>query len=235
MIDCAAQTERVVASYGLPRVSALCTVASVVFTLSMSVATTGWAKQSEAQIAAYIEQLDASDDKKRSQAIAALVAIGPSAVPQLIGAFRHLRFKFDGVEVLNEIGPLAVDALRQALRDPDENIRMGAAEGLEGLGSYAEAAVPNLVEALKDKKQGVRRAAAMALMRVVGPGADAGVNEIAAALKDPDDTVRSAAAEALGKIGPATSVPIDALIEALKEDDVSGVRMNAARSLSDLG
>lgn len=224
---------RVVGRASKSLVSMLPTVVFVLLALFLGVATSGWAQQSEVQISAYIKQLDASDEKKRSQAIAALVAMGPTAVPQLIAAFKDPSVRFDALEVLNQIKPVAIDALKQALRDPHEGVRIGAAHALGHLRAYAQSAVPDLIAALKDNKESVRRDAANALAQVVGPGSGAVVNDLVAALKDPDDVTRAFAAVALGRIGAAASAASVALIEVLKEDNKLAI--NAAGALGQIG
>ena len=60
----------------------------------------------------------------------------------------------------------AVEALAEALRDPDETVRMGAAYGLADLGPEAKSAVPALKQASKDTSKQVRDAAAHAMKKV---------------------------------------------------------------------
>jgi HEAT repeat protein len=61
-----------------------------------------------------------------------------------------------------------VPLLRDALRDPDPELRWRAAEALGRIGPGARDAVPDLTAALKDPDEAVRRWAAWALGRVEG-------------------------------------------------------------------
>ena len=87
--------------------------------------------------------------------------------------------------------------------------------------------MPALIEALRDPDPGMRWRAAEAL-RHIGPSAAAAAPALVeAALRDPNEDVCEAATEALGQ----TSIPVPALIEALRDPD-AGVRLRAARVLS---
>jgi HEAT repeat protein len=68
-----------------------------------------------------------------------------------------------------KIGPeaeTAVDALAEALKDPDPSVRGWAAQALGQIGPKATAAVPALTEALKDKDPYIREMAAEALRKI---------------------------------------------------------------------
>ena len=68
-----------------------------------------------------------------------------------------------------EIGPSAVPALIEALRDDDGGVRAGAAAALGEIGPAAAAAVPALTEALRDAKGEVRVRVAGALGEIGPP------------------------------------------------------------------
>jgi hypothetical protein len=57
----------------------------------------------------------------------------------------------------------AVPALTAALKDPNKNVRVGAAYALAKIGPDARPAIPKLREALKDRDLDVRAGAAYAL------------------------------------------------------------------------
>ena len=116
---------------------------------------------------------------------------------------------------LSRIGPAAVPALTEALKDEDHNVRQGAIVALGSIGPTAKD-VPALIRALKDEDAQVRDIAAGALAGI-GPAA---VSALAQALKDEDRFVRGRAAYALGRIGPAAKDAVPALTEALKDKSI---------------
>jgi HEAT repeat protein len=121
----------------------------------------------------------------------------------------------------------AIDALIEALEDPDDDVRWNTAEALGNIGS--EAAIDGLIKALEDPNGDVRWNAAEALGNI---GSEAAIDGLIKALEDPDDNVRWRAAEALGKIG--LEAAIDGLIKALEDSDYD-VRGNAAEALGKIG
>ncbi len=111
----------------------------------------------------------------------------------------------------------AIPALRQALSDPEEPVRVNAAYALAGIG---EAAVEPLVEALEDGKEAYETEsilhvadAAYALSALGRPAVPA----LTAALADPREHIRGAAAFALGDMGPGAADASDALVGLLNE------------------
>jgi len=96
----------------------------------------------------------------------------------------------------------AVDALRVALRDSDENTRGAAAVALGWIGAPAAPAAGDLGKLLSDPSVDVRSSAAVALGRI-GPQAKPAVAALTQAVKDREESVRLAAVAALGKIGPS--------------------------------
>lgn len=107
-------------------------------------------------------------------------------------------------EALAGIGPAAVPALRQALRESMDSISVVAARALGRIGAPASAAIPDLVDALH------RPLVELAAIKATG-----GSNSPAGLLREFD--IRLAAVEALGRIGGAA---IPALIEALSHPTV---------------
>ena len=69
-------------------------------------------------------------------------------------------------------GAPALPALTAALKDPDEQVRYGAARALEGIGDRAIPAVPALIQATNDTSVMVQRASARALRAIQGRRAD---------------------------------------------------------------
>lgn len=115
------------------------------------------------------------------------VAPAPSTVPLLragfpLPAIRQETLQETAATALARIGPEAISALVQALRDVDPQVRIQAALALARMGPDASPAVPALMEALSDRDEAVRRSAARALGQV-GPPARAAIPALIAALR----------------------------------------------------
>jgi len=117
--------------------------------------------------------------------------------------------------------PRAVEALGEALGDPDAGVRQNATIALGKIGAPA---LDALIAALQDPDRDVRQFAAKALGQIGDPRGIAG---LVIALHDTQMDVRSQAAFALSRIGAPA---VDALITALQDPDAN-VRANAARIL----
>jgi HEAT repeat protein len=132
-----------------------------------------------------------------------------------------------------EVGP----ALIIALRDPNAEVREGAARGLNQIGGQAslpKETVQRLVEALKDPEENVSRSAAEALStgrahaKIVVPA-------LIEALQDPRARVRAASAESIRLFGPIAREAIPSLIKTLKQDKDREVIEAVCRALSSMG
>jgi len=135
----------------------------------------------------------------------ALARIGPNARPAAEAVTRNLGdeeviVRRASAYALGAINPPeeAVEALKQALKDPNPTVRGAAAMWLEGVPDRL--AVPPLLAALKDADGRVRYIAARTLGGTRDPRALA---PLVAALGDKDSSVRQAAAQALKKIRAA--------------------------------
>ena len=95
----------------------------------------------------------------------------PSLTDEL--PLRNWTIRETAADALWRIGPAAVPALIDSLKDPDGYVRFLAARSLAHLGSDAEAAVPALIVALDDPEELVRRQAARALGQIGPAAADA--------------------------------------------------------------
>ncbi|HEU4754797.1 MAG TPA: HEAT repeat domain-containing protein, partial [Armatimonadota bacterium] len=154
----------------------------------------------------------------------------PETAPDLAalakGADRSLRLK--AVEALGLLGPGGLEALQEALRDPDGEIRAEAVRAIAR--TPGSRSVDLLCDALLRYGEEVRRAAAEAL----GGFSDARVvPALLAALRDPSLQVRRAAAESLGRREELGEVA-PRLGEALRDDDMA-VRIRIAAVLTGVG
>lgn len=85
---------------------------------------------------------------------------------------------------LARIGPAAIPALIDALKDPNAEVRDRAAQALARMGPPARQAVPQLIAALQDPDWKVRRSAARALGQI-GPDAEKAVPALIEIIRDP--------------------------------------------------
>jgi len=84
---------------------------------------------------------------------------------------------------LAQIGPVAIPALKTALKDENPKVRRQAARALGQMGPAAEPAVPELTAAVEDESPEVRDAAVQALGKI-GPAAAPAIPELIQALGD---------------------------------------------------
>jgi HEAT repeat protein len=76
------------------------------------------------------------------------------------------------LEQFRESGLPAVPKLTAALKDPDDEVRYGAARALQAIGSGATAAIPALTQATNDTSVMVQRASARAIRVIQGQAAE---------------------------------------------------------------
>lgn len=162
------------------------------------------------------------------------VALGQVAVVPLVALLRdqYLPLYRQAVEALVALGPLAVRDLVGALEHRDYWVRAGAAEALGRIAAESgpdQEAFAKLLVALSDRSKTVREAAALALGAM---GSADAVEPLIAVLDDPYATVRAAAATALGKIGSIKAVR--ALMQIGRTDPDWGVRRAAREALGAL-
>ena len=121
-----------------------------------------------------------------------------------------------------------------ALRSPDEKVRLQAIDALGHAGPDAESAVAKLVEQMTDKSPAVRAHAAHAL-EMIGPAASDAAAALVKAIGDPDVHVRRTAIMALERIHPDPRVVVAALGKALKDNKDPAVRVAALDALTNAG
>ncbi len=138
-------------------------------------------------------------------------------------------------EFLYKIGQkkLGIEALIQAFKDNDFEVRGQAVDSLGRLGKSDKTVIEALLLAMKDENSAVRQNAAASLG---GLGkADKNVIEaLILAMKDDSYYVQKNASTSLVTLGKANKNVIEALILAMKDED-SYARQNAADSLGRLG
>ena len=194
-----------------------------------------------------IRVLNDTDREVRIDAIQALAAIRPPSadtISALNTAMRHRdpNTRKAAAAALGELG--VVEALAQALRDPDKGIRRNAVRPLRrivtGPGpsydpSVTSAAIAALAGALSDAHRDVRYGAASSL-GMIGPAARDAVPALTAAMKDPDPSIRRATAQTLGRIGGESAVDevVPTLTLALNDAD-GDVRQAAVKALGLIG
>src|SRR5262249_10786355 len=109
----------------------------------------------------------------------------------------------EAARALGVIGQPAVPALVERLQDPDNDIRIAAADAHSRVGSDARGALLALDKAMMDPEPLVRQHVAFALAAAVNPGDQSLLTTLVNGLQDPDPEVRRHVAMALGRIGPA--------------------------------
>jgi HEAT repeat protein len=170
----------------------------------------------------------------REEVFRAFQTIGPkagAAVPTLKEALanKDAGIRLMAVRVLGLVGPEAVPALTQALKDDeDDRIRLNAALSLEAYGPKANAAVPVLVASLKNRTVGPGASRALAAI-----GSD-GVAALLEARTDKDPMTRNLVWQALAQIGPQAKAAVPDLILDTKDGD-EGTRNVAMRVLRAIG
>ena len=137
------------------------------------------------------------------------------------------------LETMEDIDPEVVTAIIEALKIPDNDVRVNAVWAIGKIGPQARASIPELMEALVDNDWKVRFPAAWALGRI-GPDAVETIPSLIHALGDRKVDVRREAVQALGWIGPQTNEVVPALIGSLKDPDAD-IRYKAALTLGGFG
>ncbi len=212
-----------------------------------------------------IHRLQTGDTDEKERAAEALGALGSEAA----GAVNALRqalnddlpyVRIRSAEALAKIGPAAIPAFIDALKNENTEVRATAANALGRYGDQAAAAIPSLVDALKDSDLPVRQGAARALEQLGQPAAQALVGNLENShgslkiltlqvlanihgtdataippllkvLEDTDHQVRLAGVKALVHQG---SEHVPELLEGLKSDNAM-VRAQVADVLADVG
>jgi HEAT repeat protein len=137
-------------------------------------------------------------------------------------------------EKAGELVPELVDALGTV---EDESVRAELQFALASIGPDAAPAVEQLVKSLDSEHEECKEGAIYALGKI-GPAAAAAVDKLKTFLTSDDNELRTISVWALRRIEPeneeTAALALPVLIELL-QDDVALVRMEAARSLGEMG
>jgi HEAT repeat protein len=192
---------------------------------------------------AIIPLRDALGDKDKEVRRAALEAIGKlgpdgksasGEVSDLIGD-PDAETRQAAEKVLAQIDPdAALSAFARALFNPDEGVRLEAAEAMLAMGKAAQPRVSDLIAVVRSEKSPAVRLTAARALTVIDPTSTAPVPALAEALAGTDAPRRREAAEALATIGAVARDAVPALGGALKDKDPA-VRKSAAVALSKVG
>ena len=162
----------------------------------------------------------------RQDAIDALVKLGKPATKSVLIALRDWqRREYASYVLAKTRDPGAVEPLIEDLKDPNHNVRQGAALGLGALGNRR--AVKPLVKLLKDPNPYVRANAIQSLGRIGGIP----IEVYKTALQDKESEVRCNAILALKRMKDPNTT--DIILGALMDKD-SRVRNRALLTLSDM-
>jgi HEAT repeat protein len=112
--------------------------------------------------------------------------------------------------------PLAIAVLLEALRDPVDEVRAVASDGLGGLGSRAPNVVDVLIRSLQDPNADFRQAAARTLSNL-GTEVPKATEALLQGIRDPRHEVRSLCAKILQEFGGDPAVVVPALARILGE------------------
>jgi len=178
-----------------------------------------------------LERLKDPELQFRQRGVWALQRMGASAVPVLVAALKSSNANQRRCAAEGMIGthaPDSVPALEQALSDPDDQVRMFAAEALGWKGNTR--ALNALVAALRDKSWRVADAATDALAEI----GQAALPALMAQFKSDSVTAAYRASLAIAAIArPGYGSPASALKQALRAEDAP-TRKWAAVTLGDM-
>lgn len=189
-------------------------------------------KIGKAAIPALNEALKSENAEVRGVAIHALAKVGSEAVPHLVDALGSKKIDVRRL-VPQVLGPMRIGdkmvvlGLAFALKDEDEQVRLGCLNALQWLGPTGKLAAPHLQNALSDINFNIRQQAFHVLQNM-GENPRDGLMK---ALDSKDEKIRINTASLMITMGiePNTALPI--LVEGLKHKEVA-TKMQCAYALA---
>jgi HEAT repeat protein len=177
----------------------------------------------------------ATHDRGEETIFLALGKIGPgaaAAIPALSAALND-GDRHEASRALSRIGPRAVPALVEALKNSDWHVRWRVTLALSQIQPIPEELVPILVTLLRDKDGVVRQAAAGGLGQL-GAAAQEGVPALIEALKDRERYAAREAIDALGRIGPKARAAVPVLTRILEVERNDYIRQCLRQALDNI-
>ncbi len=186
-----------------------------------------------------VDALESSGQSGRTELIAALVRIGPAAVPHLVKTIDNgtLSRRLGAISALGGIRAdpkSSIPCLIRALADDRAEVRRASIISIQRFQDSAKEAVPSLAAiAIDDTNIRIRVTAVVALGQIhLQP--DTSVPCLIRALGDESPAVRRAAADALSEFDSKAEPAFPALAQAFDDEDKS-VRKRAVRTIGELG
>ena len=150
-----------------------------------------------------------ADETTMRNAMDAIAALGPQAVPRLIAALKHERFRVDVIYALGRIGPAAApatDELAKLVQDKSSRTANEAIIALGKIGPGAKDAVPALIKVLQQAEDRDMTFAPSAFaLGKIGPAAVSADSVLLKHLESKDDRVRVLSGWALAQIDPGSA------------------------------
>ena len=180
-----------------------------------------------------------ADETTMRHAMDALAQLGAPAVPRLLGALKHEKFRADVVYALGRIGPAAAAAtseLARLVEDKNSRVAHEAIIALGEIGPGAKDATPALTKALEQADDRDLNFAAIAFaLGKIGPGAASAESTLLKQLQSKDDNVRLLSAWALAQIDSASADVAAKAVPVLTEGLTLPVREDRLLSAEALG
>ena len=177
------------------------------------------AKEAAGDLGELATRESTSPQEVHEAALEALKAMGPAAaeaMPSMIAALSELGLKDLAGDVLVQIGPRAIPALRKALASQHHS--GAAARALGRMGKVAKPAVPDLLKAVRQDDWALTEVAARAL-GLIGDDRPAVVAALRSALMHETAEVAKAAAFGLGDLGAKARPAIPRLKQMVKKHE----------------
>src|SRR5262245_517276 len=208
-----------------------CFLGALTLAIVSTVILAGWILWPQWQLHRLIAQLNADTPGGMRDVREDLTRLGPAAVPALVEMLKNEQEwpRERAAWTLGSIGPSAVPELLRLLNDKNPAYRLAAADTLGQIKPPVDAQVAPLIGLLNDYVSEVREKAMWSLGYIGSTGAPA-VPALRTILREGDLRSRRVAADALCFIGPAAKDAIPDLIALLGHEDKE-LRRCAANAL----